>query len=74
MLVCLVVVLQLLSVSSDGLMKLWTIKTQECDATFDEHSDRVWALAISPDGQEVRQDGGIDVQASQCSLAQAQDR
>lgn len=45
---------QLLSVSSDGLMKLWTMRSQECEATFDEHNDRVWALALSPDGKEVR--------------------
>jgi WD40 repeat protein len=47
-------IVQLLSVSSDGLMKLWTMRSQECEATFDEHNDRVWALALSPDGKEVR--------------------
>jgi U3 small nucleolar RNA-associated protein 13 len=35
-------------------MKLWTMRSQECEATFDEHNDRVWALALSPDGKEVR--------------------
>lgn len=29
---------------SDGLVKLWTIKSNECVKTFDEHQDKVWAL------------------------------
>lgn len=29
---------------SDGLVKLWTIKTNECVKTFDAHQDKVWAL------------------------------
>ena len=32
---------------SDGLIKLWTIKTSECVKTMDEHEARVWALAIN---------------------------
>ena len=31
-------------------MKLWTIRTQECEATMDGHEDRVWALAVAPVG------------------------
>lgn len=29
---------------SDGLVKLWTIKTNECVKTFDAHQDKVWAV------------------------------
>uniref|UniRef100_A0A8C2IC04 Transducin (beta)-like 3 n=1 Tax=Cyprinus carpio TaxID=7962 RepID=A0A8C2IC04_CYPCA len=32
---------------SDGLVKLWTIKTNECVKTFDAHQDKVWALHAS---------------------------
>uniref|UniRef100_A0A8C1WDL6 Transducin beta like 3 n=1 Tax=Cyprinus carpio TaxID=7962 RepID=A0A8C1WDL6_CYPCA len=35
---------QLVSSGSDGLVKLWTIKTNECVKTFDAHQDKVWAL------------------------------
>lgn len=26
---------------ADGLVKLWTVKTQECLATYDQHEDKV---------------------------------
>lgn len=29
---------------SDGLVKLWTIKTNECIKTLDAHQDKVWGL------------------------------
>ena len=32
---------------SDGLVKLWTIKNNECVRTLDEHEDKIWALAVS---------------------------
>jgi len=35
----------LVSAASDGLIKLWTIKTSECVATMDAHQSKVWALA-----------------------------
>lgn len=31
----------LLSSGSEGLLKLWTIKTNECIKTFDQHLDKV---------------------------------
>jgi U3 small nucleolar RNA-associated protein 13 len=37
---------QLLSVGSDGLSKLWTIKSGECVSTQDTHDDKAWALAV----------------------------
>ena len=29
---------------SDGLVKLWTIKTNDCVKTLDAHQDKVWGL------------------------------
>lgn len=40
---------QLISSASDGLLKLWNIKTNECVGTFDEHNDKIWALCVSSD-------------------------
>ena len=37
--------MQLISGSSDGLIRLWTIRSGECENTFDSHTDRVWAIA-----------------------------
>lgn len=28
-------------------MKLWTVRSDECEATFDAHTDKVWALATA---------------------------
>ncbi len=36
---------QIVSCSADGLMRLWSVRTGECVNTFDEHQDKVWALA-----------------------------
>jgi WD40 repeat protein len=38
--------MQLLSGAADGLIRLWTIRSGECENTFDLHSDRVWAIAV----------------------------
>jgi U3 small nucleolar RNA-associated protein 13 len=35
---------QLVSASADGLIRVWTIRSGECEATLDTHTDRVWAL------------------------------
>lgn len=32
---------------SDGLLKLWTIKSNECVRTLDAHEDKVWGLHCS---------------------------
>ena len=37
----------MVSAASDGLIKLWTLKSSECVATMDAHQARVWALAGS---------------------------
>lgn len=28
-------------IGADGLVKLWTVKTNECIATYDQHEDKV---------------------------------
>lgn len=53
--------LQLVSSGADGLVKLWTIRTNECEATIDGHIDKVWALDISTDGKTMVS-GGADSQ------------
>ena len=44
---------------SDGLIKLWTLKTNECVKTFDEHTDKAWALTCNKE-QERFISGGAD--------------
>jgi len=41
---------QLMSSGADGLLKLWTIRTNECETTMDGHSDKVWAMDLATDG------------------------
>lgn len=46
---------------SDGLLKLWTIKTNECVKTFDEHQDKAWALECNEE-EDMVVTGGEDSQ------------
>jgi U3 small nucleolar RNA-associated protein 13 len=50
---------QLISTGSNGLIKLWNIKNDECVGTFDEHEDKLWALCVSSD-EETFVSGGAD--------------
>ena len=50
---------QLVSSASDGLIKIWNIKTNECVGSFDEHNDKTWALCISKDEKKFLS-GGAD--------------
>jgi U3 small nucleolar RNA-associated protein 13 len=50
---------QLISTGSDGLIKLWNRKADECVGTFDEHSDKLWALCVSKDEMKFVS-GGAD--------------
>ena len=50
---------QLISSASDGLIKLWNIKTNECVGTFDEHSNKTWSLCVSKDENKFVS-GGAD--------------
>ncbi|TKY55206.1 Transducin beta protein 3 [Spatholobus suberectus] len=53
-------VINLINVSgADGLVKLWTVKTNECVATYDHHEDKVWALAVGRK-TEMLATGGSD--------------
>lgn len=36
---------QVVSCGGDGLVKIWCLKTSECNATLDKHSSKVWALS-----------------------------
>jgi U3 small nucleolar RNA-associated protein 13 len=60
--------MQLVTTSSDGLVKLWNIKDEECVKTLDNHEDKVgstgvtsrvivdpqvWALAVSSDEKTI---------------------
>ncbi|XP_010783847.1 transducin beta-like protein 3 [Notothenia coriiceps] len=44
---------QLLTSGSDGLVKLWTIKTNECVKTLDAHQDKVWGLHSSQKDNKI---------------------
>lgn len=50
---------QLISCASDGLIKLWNIKTSGCVASFDQHDDKCWSLVLS-DNEERIISGGAD--------------
>ncbi|EMC91256.1 hypothetical protein BAUCODRAFT_39412 [Baudoinia panamericana UAMH 10762] len=39
---------QVASAAGDGLVKVWDAQSGECAATLDNHTDRVWALAVKP--------------------------
>jgi len=36
------------SAAADGLVKIWDAQSGECASTLDNHTDRVWALAVRP--------------------------
>lgn len=39
---------QVASAAGDGLVKVWNVQEDECAATLDNHTDRVWALVAKP--------------------------
>ena len=43
----------LASGSYDGTVRLWHVNQGECLSILEEHSDRVWSVAFSPDGQTL---------------------
>ncbi|KAG1049358.1 hypothetical protein G6F42_029037 [Rhizopus arrhizus] len=53
--------MQLVSAGSDGLVKVWTIKTNECASTLDNHTQKVWALAVRKDEKYIVSAGADSV-------------
>jgi len=54
--------MQLMSAGDDALVKLWTIATSECVNTFpDAHDGKIWAMAVTRDGQRVLTGGSDSV-------------
>ncbi|XP_021737664.1 transducin beta-like protein 3 [Chenopodium quinoa] len=49
---------QFVSSGADGLLKLWAVTSSECIATYDEHEDKVWALAIGKKTEMLATGGG----------------
>jgi U3 small nucleolar RNA-associated protein 13 len=47
------------SADNDGLVKIWTIKSGECETTLDNHSERVWSIALN-NAENVLVSGGGD--------------
>lgn len=41
--------MQIITAGGDGLIKLFNVKTSDCILTLDEHSARVWAMAVKKD-------------------------
>ena len=52
---------QIASAGGDGLVKIWDANSGECDCTLDNHTDRVWALAVNPSDGTVISGGGDSV-------------
>lgn len=50
----------MVSSGGDGLIKLWTIRTNECETTLDGHSEKVWALDTKADDTLSIVSGGAD--------------
>lgn len=50
---------QVVSAGGDGLVKIWDVNADECIATLDNHTDRVWSLAVHPETNTVVS-GGAD--------------
>jgi WD40 repeat protein len=50
---------QLVSAGGDGLVKVWTMRSGECETTLDNHTDRVWSLALT-ENENVLVSGGGD--------------
>lgn len=52
---------QVATAGGDGLVKIWDANSGECDCTLDNHTDRVWALAVNPDDNTIISGGGDSV-------------
>ncbi|KAF2265637.1 WD40 repeat-like protein [Lojkania enalia] len=52
---------QLASAAGDGLVKVWDTGSGEAMSTLDNHTDRVWALAVHPTTSALVSGGGDSV-------------
>ncbi|KAL8674701.1 MAG: hypothetical protein Q9168_000933 [Polycauliona sp. 1 TL-2023] len=52
---------QLASAGGDGLVKIWDANTGELACTLDNHTDRIWALALNPSTNTLVSGGGDSV-------------
>ncbi|MCJ1471837.1 U3 small nucleolar RNA-associated protein 13 [Lambiella insularis] len=52
---------QVATAGGDGLVKIWDTNSGECDCTLDNHTDRVWALAVNPEDNMIVSGGGDSV-------------
>ena len=52
---------QVASAGGDGLVKVWDATTGEVACTLDNHTDRVWALAIHPKTNTIVSGGGDSI-------------
>eukprot|EP00795_Rhopilema_esculentum_P008648 gene8648-14663_t len=53
--------MQIISSGSDGLIKIWNVKTNECLNTLDGHADKVWSLALNKTEDTLVTGGGDSV-------------
>ena len=53
------VIFRLYYSDSEGLLKLWTLKTNVCEKTFVAHENKAWALTQHP-AEELIFTGGAD--------------
>ena len=52
---------QIVSAGGDGLVKVWTIKSGECETTLDNHTDRIWSVALNDKENTLVSGGGDSV-------------
>ena len=52
---------QIVSAGGDGLVKVWTIKSGECETTLDNHTDRIWSLALNQEENTLVSGGGDSI-------------
>lgn len=56
---------QVASAAGDGLVKVWDLGTGEAECTLDNHTDRVWALAVQPsEDNSVADEMAVDAASS----------
>ncbi|ETO25979.1 hypothetical protein RFI_11159, partial [Reticulomyxa filosa] len=54
--------LQILSSHGNGLLKLWTVKTGECNGVYRQHYDRVWSILSLHQQTKSRDENGGNIE------------